>query len=82
MVFRKPEKNDIDLQNGSQVLEKLVLLAIEESDGCFYILMMSAKFRMVRNYDIEASRTIAGALARSPWRCHVASGARKSAENR
>ena len=34
-----------------------------------------------QNWNIEASRTIAGALTREPWRCHVASGARKSAEN-
>ena len=44
---------------------------IEESDGSFYILMMSAKFRMVKNYDIEASRAIAGALTRQGRRWRV-----------
>ena len=32
------------------------------------------------NWNIEASRTIAGALARQRLRCHVASGTRKTAE--
>ena len=35
------------------------------SDGPFCILMMSAKFRMVRNCYIEASHAIAGSEART-----------------
>ena len=61
------------------LLEWFVLM-IEAPDA---ILLHSneARTHAIReNWNIEASRTIAGALTREPWRCHVASGARKSAE--
>ena len=61
-------------ENAVNTIKLIVLLAIEAPVACLYILMMSAKFRMVVNCDIEASRTIAGALTRASRRWRVASG--------
>ena len=58
--------NSIFIKNENDVntIKLIVLLAIEAPVACLYILMMSAKFPMVKKDDTEASRTIAGALTR------------------
>ncbi len=71
MVIRASEKNDIDFQNGSQVLENLVLLAIEESEGSIYTYFKSVSTRIRANSHSKVRRKAGGALTRAPRRWRV-----------
>ena len=48
IVIRASEKNDVDSQNGSQMRENPVLLAIEESEGSIYIYYFKSVITRIR----------------------------------
>ena len=64
------------LKSATFLLEWFVMM-IEVPKRSFYVSISTEERTLRENWNIEASRTIAGALTRAPWRCHVASGARK-----
>ena len=66
-IFENLRKNDIDLQNCSQVLEKLFLLAIEESEGSIYTYFKSVSTRIRVNSSppvLRSERSEASVAAR------------------
>ena len=54
------------------LLEWFVMM-IEVPRRSTYVSIGTEERTLRENWNIEASRTIAGALTRAPWRCHVAS---------
>ena len=67
------------LKSATFLLEWFVMM-IEVPKRSFYVSNSTEERTLRENWNIEASRTIAGALTRQRLRCHVASGSRKSAK--
>jgi len=60
------------------LINYIYILAIEESEGSIYTYFKSVSTRIRVNSHSKVRREAGGALTREPWRCHVASGSRKS----